>query len=161
MAATCAWLGDSQAKQNCESKLAAASARPGAPLQKVWGIRGSLRLAVACLIGFREMLEHEQRPAIYMEKSLLTAWVGVSWVGQSLRSTPELGKQCKPGWWILRYDTHLLTLWLCGQGSKKAQQPLLAFLFGRKLFPNSHLDARHFSSSLHAPGVFQAQYWSS
>ena len=30
MSATCAGLGDSQAKLSCESKLAAASARPGA-----------------------------------------------------------------------------------------------------------------------------------
>ena len=30
MAAICAGLGDTQAKSNCESTLAAASARPGA-----------------------------------------------------------------------------------------------------------------------------------
>ena len=55
MAATCAELGDSQAKPNCESSLAAASARIG-PLS----LGGSLRPAVACLIGFRKLWSRSQ-----------------------------------------------------------------------------------------------------
>ena len=42
------------------------------------------------------------------------------------------------------------------EGSAKGQWPLPAFLSARKLSPSSHLDARHFSSSLCAPGAFQA-----
>ena len=38
MVATCAGLGDSQAKPNCESRLAAASAMHGATLQEVRGL---------------------------------------------------------------------------------------------------------------------------
>ena len=45
---------------------------------------------------------------------------------------------------------------LSGEGSEKGQWPLPAFLSGRKLFPSSHLDARHFSSSLYDTGAFQA-----
>ena len=41
-------------------------------------------------------------------------------------------------------------------GSEKGQWPLPTFLSGRKLSPISHLDARHFSSSLCATGAFQA-----
>ena len=40
-------------------------------------------------------------------------------------------------------------------GSEKGQWPLPTFLSGRKLSPISHLDARHFSSSLYAT-AFQA-----
>ena len=43
-----------------------------------------------------------------------------------------------------------------GGGSEKGQWPLPAFLMGRKLFSSSHLDARHFSSSLCATVAFQA-----
>ena len=42
------------------------------------------------------------------------------------------------------------------EGSEYGQWPLPVFLSGRKLSPGSHLDARHFSSSLHATGAFQA-----
>ena len=45
---------------------------------------------------------------------------------------------------------------LYGEGSEKGQWPLPAFLSGRKLSPSSCPDARHFSSSLYATGVFQA-----
>ena len=45
---------------------------------------------------------------------------------------------------------------LWGEGSDKGQWPLPAFLSGRKLSPSSHLDPRHFSSSLYATGAFQA-----
>ena len=43
-----------------------------------------------------------------------------------------------------------------GEGLEKGQRPLPTFLSGRKLSPNSHLDARHLSSSLYATGAFQA-----
>ena len=53
---------------------------------------------------------------------------------------------------------HLLSgsvaLW--EEGSEKGQWPLPAFLSGRKLSPSSRLHARHFSSSLYAPGAFEA-----
>ena len=42
------------------------------------------------------------------------------------------------------------------EGSEMGQWPLPAFLSERNLFPNSCLDARHFSSSLYATGTFQA-----
>ena len=42
------------------------------------------------------------------------------------------------------------------EGSEKGQGPLPAFLSGRKLSPSSHLDVRHFSSSLYATGTFPA-----
>ena len=52
MASTYAGLGDSQAKPSCESRLAAASAVPGAA-SKRYG--GSLRSAVAYLKGLRKL----------------------------------------------------------------------------------------------------------
>ena len=56
MAATCAGLGDSQVKPSCESRLVADSAVPGATLQEVQELGAcSLRLVVACLIGFRKL----------------------------------------------------------------------------------------------------------
>ena len=54
MIATSAGLGDSQVKPSYESRLAAASARPGS-LSKRYEGRGSLRPAVACLVGFRKL----------------------------------------------------------------------------------------------------------
>ena len=54
--------------------------------------------------------------------------------------------------WLLSADS--VALW--GEGSEKDQWPLSAFLTGRKLSPSSCLDARHFSSSLHVTGDFQA-----
>ena len=42
------------------------------------------------------------------------------------------------------------------ESSEKGQWPLLTFLSGRKLSPNSCLDARHFSPSLYPTGAFQA-----
>ena len=41
-------------------------------------------------------------------------------------------------------------------GSEESQWPLSTFLSGRQLAPTSHLDARHFISSLYATGAFQA-----
>ena len=54
------------------------------------------------------------------------------------------------------------TCWLCGsvalwaESSEKGQWPLPAFLTRRKLSPTSLLDAKYFSSSLQATGVFPA-----
>ena len=45
---------------------------------------------------------------------------------------------------------------LSGEGSEKGQWPLPTFLSERKLSPSFHLDARYFSSSPYATGVFQA-----
>ena len=47
-----------------------------------------------------------------------------------------------------------VALW--GESSGKGQWPLPTLLSGRKLSPSSHLDARHFRSSLYAIGSFQA-----
>ena len=48
-------------------------------------------------------------------------------------------------------------LWLCvGEGSEKVQWLLSAVLSGRKLFPSSHSDARHFISSPYATCALQA-----
>ena len=49
--------------------------------------------------------------------------------------------------------------WLCGCvgiGFRKGTVASSTFLQERKLSPSSHLDARYFSSSLYAPGAFQA-----
>ena len=43
-----------------------------------------------------------------------------------------------------------------GEESEKGQWPLPTFLFERKLSSSSHLDARHFTSSLYNTGAFQA-----
>ena len=87
-------------------------------------------------------MKHEPRPAILMEKPLLTA---VSWVGQSL----ALGIS-RTGQTVLArlMESHICHL-LAGSVA------LPTFLSGRKLSPSSCLDARHFSSSLFAPGAFQ------
>ena len=55
MAATCAGVGEFQVRPSYESRLAAASAGPGATSQEVQAAGGSLRLAVACLRGFRKL----------------------------------------------------------------------------------------------------------
>ena len=47
------------------------------------------------------------------------------------------------------------SLALSGEDSEKKQWPLPAILSGRKLSSSSHLNARHFSSSLYATGAFQ------
>ena len=65
MAVTCAGLGDFQAKPSCETKLAAA----GAGLELTEASCGLLERT-------EEVVKHEPRPAILMEKSQLTAWVG-------------------------------------------------------------------------------------
>ena len=54
MAATCAWLGDSQAKLRCESRLTAASAGSGS-LSRDMRASSLLRPAVDCLIEFRKL----------------------------------------------------------------------------------------------------------
>ena len=47
-----------------------------------------------------------------------------------------------------------MALW--GVGSEVRQCPLPTLLSGRRQFPTSYLDARHFSSSLCPTGAFQA-----
>ena len=78
-------------------------------------------------------------------------WVGqfqyISSVGQT-----ELARFLESQIWHLPAGS----VALCGEGSKKVQWLLPAFLSGRKLSLSSCLDARHFSSSLYATGAFQA-----
>ena len=50
MAATCAGLGDSQAKPSCESRLVAASARPGTTEPP-----DPMSMAIVGLRGFRKL----------------------------------------------------------------------------------------------------------
>ena len=85
------------------------------PLSKRYGGWDSTRPAVAYLKEFRKWWSMSPDQlwmawAIPMEKLLLTA---VYWVWWSLRGSPGQGKQCDPGWWSLRYGTHLLAVWLC------------------------------------------------
>ena len=47
-----------------------------------------------------------------------------------------------------------IALW--GEGSKKGQGPVPAFLSALALIPDTCLDTRHFSLSLYATGAFQA-----
>ena len=52
-------------------------------------------------------------------------------MGCVLRESPRWDKQCDPGWWSLRNDTCLLSLY--GEDSEKEQRPLPELLSGRKL----------------------------
>ena len=82
----------------------------------------------------------DPRAAIHIEKLLLTAG---SWVPQSLRRSPERNS-------VSQVDgvSHMAPL--------ASSVALPTFLSGRKLSPNSCLDASHFSSSLYSTGAFQA-----
>ena len=99
-------------------------------------------------------MKHEPRPAIHMEKPLLT---GVSWMGLSLRGSPgRVGQTVVAS--LMEYKIRhppasAGALW--EDGSEKEQWPLPPFLFGRRLSSSSGLDASHFSSSLYATGSFQ------
>ena len=57
---------------------------------------------------------------------------------------------------LQKWDQPASPVALWEDGSEKGQWPLPTFLSGRKLSLSSHLDARHFSFSLYAPGTFQA-----
>ena len=99
-----------------------------------------LRPAVAYLIGFRKLWSMSQDQPFIGKVTVNSLGGTISWVGQSLRGSPGQGKQCWPGWWSLRYRTHLLALWLCwGEGSAEVQWPLPAFLSGRNLSPSTCL----------------------
>ena len=80
MAATCPGLGDSQAKPSCESRLAAASARPGAHWAHLLLVWEDL-----------ESCEAQAKTSLHMEKQLGWAYklggaesLGISQVGQTV-----------------------------------------------------------------------------
>ena len=80
----------------------------------------------------------------------------VSGVEKTLRGSPGQGKQGSQvdGVSIWHPSSSSVALW--GKGSEKEQWPLPTFMSRRKLSPNSHLDARHFSSFPYTTGAFQA-----
>ena len=79
MVATCAGLGDSQAKPSYKSKLAAASARTGGLIE-----------AGCCLFDrIKEFVKHEPRPAIHTEKQL--GWAHKLGGAESLGISKVLG----------------------------------------------------------------------
>ena len=93
----------------------------------------------------------EPRSAILMKSHCEQLGWAVIWLGQAsgdlqdgangvsqVAGVPDLAPAC----WICGS----VDLW--GEGSEKGQWALPAFLSGRKLSSSSHLDARHFSSSL-------------
>ena len=83
MAATYAELGDSQAKPNCESRLAAASDMSGATEQVVWSW-GLTEVGCFLFDRIQEVVNHEPRSAIHVEKSVNSLGCPVSWVLQVL-----------------------------------------------------------------------------
>ena len=100
-------------------------------------------------------MKREPIPAVHMEKSLLTAWVGLE-VGWD-RVSGDLQDGANSVSQVDGISDIAPTCWHCvGEGSTKGQWPLPAFLSERKLSPSSHLEARHFSSSLDATGACQA-----
>ena len=102
-------------------------------------------------------MKHESRQTIRMEKSLLVVWMGplVVWdrVSRDLQGWAN-GVSQVDGAFDMAPPTSSVAPWV--EGSGKRQWPLSVFLFGRKLSPSSHLDARHFSSSLYATGAFES-----
>ena len=96
-------------------------------------------------------MKPEPRPAIYVEKPPLTAWVG-----QSLRDYPGYGANSVSqgdGVSDMAPPSSFVALW--GKDSEKEQWPLPTFLSGRKLSPSSCPDTRDLCSSLYAIGAFQ------
>ena len=95
-------------------------------------------------------MKHEPRPAIHVEK--LIGWVhklggteslGISRVGQTVLAR-------------LMESASLPALWHCWGSVQKRDVAPAHISVWKKLFPSSHLDARHFSSSLYVTGAFQA-----
>ena len=92
-------------------------------------------------------MKHEPRPYIHVEKQL--------WWASKLGGTESLGIS-RAGQTVLAmlmqsqiWHQPASSVTLCGEG------PLLDFLSGRKLTPNSYHNARHFSFSLYTTGAFQ------
>ena len=94
-------------------------------------------------------MKHEPRPAImgWAHKLGGTASQGMSRVRQTV-----LARLMKSQIW--QWLSSSYAVW--GVGSEKGQWLLPAFLTERKLSSSSHLDTRHFSSSLYISGAFQA-----
>ena len=92
-----------------------------------------------------------------MEKPLLTALLGPS-VGRD-GASGDLQSRANSFSQVDGVSDMVPACQLCGfvgKGSEKGRWPLATFLCGRKLFPNSYLNVRHFSFSLYAIGAFQA-----
>ena len=74
-------------------------------------------------------MNHEPRPAIHMEKSLLTAWVGCKFGGTESQGISKVGKTVSTRLMesqIWHLPAGSVALW--GEGSEKGQWPLLASL---------------------------------
>ena len=102
-------------------------------------------------------MKHKLRPAIHMEKSLLTDWVGPKLGGTESQGVSRAGQTVLARLMESQiWHPPASSVTLLGEGSEKGQWPLPAFLSGRNLSFSSHLDARHFSFSQYATGTFQA-----
>ena len=97
-------------------------------------------------------MERDPRPAINMEKQL--GWartlggaesLGISNVGQSVSQVDGISDMAP-------------ACWLCSRGGRVRKGTMASFCLSvwENSVPSSHLDARHFSSSLYATGSFQA-----
>ena len=101
-------------------------------------------------------MKHKLRPAIHMEKSLLTDWVGPKLGGTESQGVSRAGQTVLARLMESQiWHPPASSVTLLEEGSEKGQWPLPAFLSGRNLSFSSHLDARHFSSSLYDTVVFQ------
>ena len=99
----------------------------------------------------------EPKPAIHMEKPLLTAWVGLQFGWD--RASGDLQGGANNVSQVDGVSDTAPACWLCdyvGVGFRKRTMASATFLSGRKVSHSSHLDARHFSSSLYTTGAFQA-----
>ena len=93
-------------------------------------------------------MKHELRPAIHMEKQLGWAHRLDGMESQGISRAVQMVLARLMGSQIWHQPASSVTL--CGEG------PLLDFLSGRKLTPNSYHNARHFIFSLFATDAFQA-----
>ena len=102
-------------------------------------------------------MNHELNPAIHMENLKLTVWLACKLGGTESQRISRVGPTV-----LARLMESLIRHPPAGsvvcrrKSSEKRLWPLPTFLSGRKLPPSSHLDARHFSSSLYVTGDFQA-----
>ena len=142
MAATCAGLEDAQASPGCEPSLLVIIL---GQLHMRYGASWSQMLLMWKNLGKSEVWAETSHS--YSKATENSLGGPKSWVRKGLMESPGQGKQCEPGWWSLRYDICLLTLWLCRGGLRKG-----TMASARKL---SH-DARQFSSSPYVSDVFQS-----
>ena len=100
-------------------------------------------------------MKHVPRPAIHMEKPLLTDEWACKLGGMEPQGISRMGQTVLAR--LMEYQ-----IWhqpvgfvsLLGEGSPKGQWPLPAFLFGKKLSSSTRLDAGYFNSSLDATDAF-------